>query len=223
MKGSGQAPAWQEIDEFEGGTGWIAYPEETMQRASHVLEGEDGLYLVDPVAFDDIGDFLAERGEVAGIVVLLNRHKRDAAELANRFEVPVYVPEFMDGVRGELDAPTELVRRDLPGTEYGVHTVIDNAVWKEAALFGEDSATLVVPEAVGTSSYFRTGGERLGVHPALRLKPPKKLGRLDPERILVGHGPGVFENANAALGDALSGARRRTLSLYAGNVTEFLP
>ena len=115
MKGSGQAAAWQEIDEFDGGTGWIAYPDERLQRASHALVSGDGRYLVDPVAFDGIGKFLDERGGVAGIVVLLNRHKRDAAELANRFEVPVYLPEFMNGVARELDAPPAgvvLVRSD---------------------------------------------------------------------------------------------------------------
>ena len=42
------------------------------------------------------------------------------------------------------------------------------------------------------------------------LRPPRDaLGGLEPERILVGHGPGLFEDAAAALSDALSGARRR--------------
>lgn len=222
MKGSGQAAAWQEIDEFDGGTGWIAYPDERLQRASHALVGEDGRYLVDPVAFDGIGEFLDERGGVAGIVVLLNRHKRDAAELANRFEVPVYLPEFMNGVARELDAPTEPLRRELPGTEYGVHTVVDNPFWKEAALYGEDSDTLVVPEALGTSSFFRTGDERLGVHPGLRLFPPRKLARLSPERVLVGHGPGILDDASEALRDAVSGSRRRAPQYYAGLAREFL-
>ena len=215
-KGSGQATAWQEIDEWEGGVGWIAYPDEDLQRASHALRGEDGLYLVDPVSFPDIEEFLAERGEVAGVVLLLDRHKRDAAALANRFEVPVYVPDIMSDVIRTLDAPVEPIHGELPGTEYGVHTLHDNPFWKEVALYGEASKTLVVPESVGTVEFFRTGNERLGVHPGYRLKPPKKLLRLSPERVLVGHGAGIHEDAAAALEDALSNSQRRAPQYYVG-------
>jgi len=220
--GTGQSSTWKEIDEWEGGTGWMADPDDDLQMASHALDGEDGLYLVDPVTFDGIEEFLAERGEVAGIVLLLDRHKRDAAELANRFEVPVYVPAFMDDVRRELDAPVEPLGRQLPGTEYTVRTVIDNFLWKEAALCGEESRTLVVPESVGTSEFFRTSDERIGVHPGLRLNPPKKLARFRPERVLVGHGEGVFEDAAQALDYALSGSRKRAPRYYAGLARSFL-
>jgi len=220
--GTGQTGAWKEIDEWDGGTGWIADPNDDLQMASHALHGEDGLYLVDPVSFDGIEEFLAERGEVAGVVILLDRHKRDVAELANRFEVPVYLPEFMDDVRRDLDAPVEPIGRTLPGTEYTVSTVIDNFLWKEAALYGEESGTLVVPESVGTSEFFRTSDERLGVHPGLRLNPPKKLARFKPERVLVGHGEGVFEDAAGALEYALSGSRKRAPRYYAGLARSFL-
>lgn len=222
MKRSGPATAWQEIDEWEGGTGWIAYPDEDMQRASHVLDGEDGLYLIDPVSFEGIEEFLADRGEVAGVVLLLDRHKRDAAELANRFRVPVHVPEFMADVERELDAPVETFGDELPGTGYDVHTLMDNSFWKEAVLWDEDTATLLVPEAVGTASFFLAGGERLGVSPVLRMTPPKRLRGFDPERILVGHGPGVHEEAAAALDDAISGARRRSPQAFANVVKGFL-
>jgi len=220
--GTDQSATWTEIDEWVGGTGWMAYPDENLQRASHALDGEDGLYLVDPVTFDGIEEFLSGHGEVAGIVVLLNRHKRDAADLANRFEVPAYVPAFMDDVRRDLAAPVEPIDGELPGTEYAVSTVIDNFLWKEAALYGQDSGTLVVPETVGTGEFFRTSDERLGVHPGLRLNPPKKLARFRPERVLVGHGEGVFEDAAAALDDALSGSRKRAPRYYAGLARSFL-
>ncbi len=62
------------------------------------------------------------------------------------------------------------------------------------------------------------GSERLGVHPALRLTPPTKLGRLAPERILVGHGHGVMDDAAAALTDALKGSRTRAPGLFAKTV-----
>jgi len=222
MKGSGRSSSWREIDQFEGGTGWIAYPDEEMERASHALISDGDVWLVDPVDVDGLDDTLSELGTVRGVVLLLDRHKRDAETLARRHEVPVYVPEWMDDVRSDLTAPVELFRRSLADSGYDLHKLVDNPVWKEGFLYDEDSKTLVVAEAVGTSSYMRTSDERLGVHPALRLKPPKALGRYSPERILMGHGEGVMTGAADALADALSGSRKRTPRLYAQTAREFL-
>ncbi|PSP59985.1 hypothetical protein BRC73_04575, partial [Halobacteriales archaeon QH_7_66_37] len=63
---------------------------------------------------------------------------------------------------------------------------------------------------------------RLGVHPALRLKPPSKLKRLSPERLLVGHGEGIHDGATEALQDAIDGARGRTPALYWKNLKMLL-
>jgi len=222
MKGSG-TPELREIDRRDSGVGWIAYPEESMQRASHAVVGEnDGLWLVDPVDADGLDDLLAEYGEVEGIVLLLDRHKRDADELARRHEVPVYIANWMTGVSGDLDAPVERVRTDLGESGYGVYKLVDNPLWQEAVMFAEHDHTLVVPEAIGTAEYFRTGDRPLGVHPALRIKPPRKLRRFDPERIVVGHGAGVHTDAEAALEEALSGARKRAPKLYAKTVREMI-
>jgi hypothetical protein len=69
---------------------------------------------------------------------------------------------------------------------------------------------LVCADALGTVDYFHAGDEPLGVHPFLRLRPPRKqLGRLEPATILCGHGEGVFENAAAVLRETLSTSRRR--------------
>jgi hypothetical protein len=226
MKGSGTAADWQEIDSYEaetGGVGWIAYPEERMQRASHALATDDGVYVVDPVDVPNLDDLLADHGEVAGVVVLLDRHKRDAAAVARRHDVPVCLPATMAGLADDLDAETEVVRRELGDSGFAVHEVLDNALWTEAALFHEGDGTLVVPEAVGTCDYFLTSGERLGVHPALRLTPPKRLRRFEPERVLVGHGAGVLDDAAAALEDAVTGARGRAPRLYAKAFRSFLP
>ena len=107
MKGSGEA-SLREIDRYDGGVGWIAYPDEDMQRASHAVVGENGgVWVVDPVDAAGLDELLAEYGEVAGVVVLLDRHKRDAAAIATRHDVSVYVPDFMDAVAQELDAPVE--------------------------------------------------------------------------------------------------------------------
>lgn len=222
MKGSGPATEWQEIDRWEHGVGWLAYPDETMQRASHALEVDGEVWIVDPVDHEGLDDLVTDLGTVAGVVVLLDRHKRDAATVADRHDVSVHVPQFMREIADDLAAPVELIQRELGDTGYGIHELKNNGFWKEAALYGEDTDTLVVPESVGTTSYFRASSERLGVHPMLRLFPPRKLARLSPERVLVGHGSGIHEDAEAAIQDALNGSRTRAPSLYAKTAKEFI-
>ncbi|QZY04180.1 hypothetical protein K6T36_14800 [Halobaculum roseum] len=223
MKGSGDADL-AVIDEFDDGVGWIAYPGETMERASHALSVDGDLWVLDPVDADGVDDLLADLdGEVAGTVVCLDRHKRDAAVIARRHDVPVYVPDWMTGVATKLDAPVERFGRRLGGLR--AITVRDSSIppWQEVGLYDEDGGTLYVPEAVGTSSYMRTGSEQLGVHPMLRLFPPRRaLGGIDPERVLCGHGAGVMEDGGRALAAALDGSRRNAPGLYAKTLREFL-
>lgn len=231
LKGSGAATDPEEIDRFEfeagpasgGGVGWIAHPGETMQRASHALAVDREVWVVDPVDAAGIDDLIAEFGEVAGVVVLLDRHKRDAGAVARRHDVPVYVPDVLRDIAGDIEAPVERFAGELADTGYTARAVVDNFAWTEAALYSETAGVLVVPEAVGTTDYFLARGERLGVHPALRLKPPRKLARYDPDRILVGHGPGIHGDATETLRDALSGARGRTPGLYLKTLKTFLP
>lgn len=227
LKGSGPATEWTEIDRFEsdggGGVGWIAHPDETMQRASHALSVDGEVWVVDPIDVPGLDDLLAEFGEIAGVVVLLDRHKRDAGAVARRHDVPVYLPEPLRQAAGDIDAPVECFGGELADTGYRTRTVVDNFAWTEVALYNRERGVLVVPEAVGTTEYFLASGERLGVHPALRLRPPRTLGRFEPERILVGHGAGVHEDATAALRDALAGARERTPGLYLKTLKTFLP
>ncbi|MFC7135231.1 MULTISPECIES: hypothetical protein [Salinibaculum] len=227
FKGSGVATELKEIDRFEAedtaGVGWIAFPEEGMQRASHALAVDGEVWLVDPVDAEGLDDLVAEFGDVAGVVVLLDRHKRDAAAIANRHDVAVHLPEFMSGIADEFDAPVELFGRELADTGFTAYEVVDNFAWKEAALFHEGDGVLLVPEAVGTTDLFCTSSERLGVHPGLRLMPPKKLARLNPERILVGHGEGIHDDAAGALQEAVSRSRGRAPSLYLQNLKMFLP
>ena len=82
MKGSGTADLTP-VDRFDGGVGWLAYPEETMQRASHAIESDGQLWVVDPVDADGVDDLIAEYGEVGGVVVLLDRHERDDVLVLN--------------------------------------------------------------------------------------------------------------------------------------------
>lgn len=202
------------IDEHDGGIGWIAHPDEPMQRASHALLVDGDVWLVDPVDAAGLDDVLAEYGEVAGVVVLLDRHKRDADALARRHGVSIHLPDPLGGIADAFEAPVERFRHDLADTGYAAYPVVDRSWWREAALYSEATGVLVVPEALGSTEFFCVGDERLGVHVGLRPRPPRSLGRLTPERVLVGHGAGVHEAAAEAVSHALDGARRRAPRLY---------
>jgi hypothetical protein len=199
--GSGTNP---EFHTFDGGFTWIAHPEEGMQRTSHALLTEAGVWLVDPVDADGLDDRIADHGEVAGVVVLLDRHERDSAHLARRHDVPITRPP---GVEREFDVPTEDVTEGLPGTGYEFRTVQDWPGWREVGLW--DGETLVVPESLGTNPFSVVGGERLGLNPVARFMPPKHLAEYDPGRLLVGHGRPIHDDVAPAIRDALTNARRR--------------
>jgi hypothetical protein len=214
MKGSGSA-ALTAVDRFDAGVGWIAYPDETMERASHAVVSDGELWVFDPIDADGVDDLLAEfDADVGGVVVGLDRHERDAAAVATRHDVPVYVPAWMSGVADSFDAPVERFDGEL--ADFAVERVVDNPIWQEAVFF--DGETLVVPESLGTVSYFRAPGEALGVHPMLRVLPPKSLRQYDAERLLVGHGEGVSEDVHTEIRDAIDGSRSRAPGLYLDNL-----
>lgn len=226
MQLKGGTPDLREIDRWDGGVGWIAYPDERMQRASHALAADGDVWVVDPVDAPGLDDLLAEFGEVAGVAVCLDRHERDADAIARRHDAPVYVPDWMTGVADSLDAPVERFGREFGESGYRALTIRDASLppWQEIGLYNEASGTLLVPEALGTAPFVRAEDERLGVHPLLRLTPPRHaLGELSPERVLVGHGEGVTTDATPALRAALDGAMRRAPSVYARALRELLP
>ena len=220
LKATGTA-SFETVDRWDGGSTWIAYPEESMERASHTLVVDGDVWLVDPVDVDGLDDHLADLGDVRGVLVLLDRHKRDAGTIAARHGVPVLIPEWMDGVADEIAAPIETFGTTV-ADRYDVYPLLRSRFWQEAALFDEESGTLVVPEAVGTASYFLAAGERLGVHPMLRLRPPRRLRQFNPERVLVGHGRPVTDRAAPALSDALDGSMRRAPGLYLKSVRDMV-
>lgn len=217
MKGSG-AGELTVTDRFEGGIGWIAHPDETMQRAAHAVESDGKLWIIDPVDVAGVDDLFDEYADPAGVVVLLDRHKRDSAAIANRHDVPVYVPGWMNGVTEDIDAPIERFEKRLAGFE--VIRLIDNPLWQEAAL--SDGDTLVVPEALGTVEYFCAPEETLGVHPMLRPFPPKQLRQYAPDRLLVGHGGGISTNVGTEIRQAIDGARRTAVPMYLKTAKELL-
>lgn len=208
---------FEPVDEFDGGVGWIAHPDETMQRAGHALVDDGSVWLVDPVDADELDDHVDDLGALSGVVVLFNYHRRDAASIATRYDVPVYLPEEMTALSDDdVDATVQRFTGRLGDTGYYLRQIAHSKLWQEWALF--DGETLVVAESVGTADYFRAPGERLGVSLLRRLTPPRStLGELEPERILCGHGEGVFADASGALSTALSNARRTAPRMYVSN------
>jgi hypothetical protein len=188
----------QVVDETDFGFGWIGSEQPKLRLASHALLADGRVWLVDPTDEPPLDERILSLGEPAGVIQLLDRHNRGCAAVAARFGVPHRAVPF-----GEIEgAPFELV------------PVVQRSHWREAALWWPERRVLVTADALGTvRHYFALGGEQLGVHPLLRLKPPHALARYEPEHVLVGHGEGVHTGAAAALQDAIAHARRRALRL----------
>jgi hypothetical protein len=179
-------------DEMEGGFGWQV--DERMQRTSHALLDGGGVWIFDPLVWEPALERIPELGEPVGVVQLLDRHKRDCAEVARRFGVPHYAVPL----------------QGIPDSGFEVAVVADSRIWREIAVWVPSRRTLVCGDAVGGARYFRAGDEPIGVHPVLRLRPPRVLGRFEPEHVLCGHGAGAHGPGTAeALRTALQTARRR--------------
>jgi hypothetical protein len=171
------------------GFSWIV--EEAMTRTSHALATSEGVWLVDPVDWPEAIDRAESLGTPLGVIQLLDRHNRDSARLAERLGVP------------HLQVP-----KSLPGTPFEVIEIRRSKRWREIALWWAEQQTLVVAEAVATNRFFPVGDDRVGVHPALKLTPPRRLRTYEPEHLLVGHGEGVHgQDATAALHLALDRSR----------------
>jgi hypothetical protein len=188
-------------DEFDSGFGWFA--REKLRRTSHALKTRGEVWVFDPVMWEPALERIRELGQTAGVVQLLDRHERDAAAVAQALGVPHYsVP-----LQGIAASPLEI----LP--------LVRSRFWKEVAVWMPELRALVVADALGTLRYFRAAGEPIGVHPFLRVKPPKALARYEPRHILVGHGKGIHgEDAPEALRDALRTARRRLPKAWLGMI-----
>ena len=150
--------------------------------------------MVDPVDRDGVDERIRALGEPAAVLVLLDRHRRDADAFAARFGVPLH------------ETPLEPVSP----APFEFRPIARSRFWREVALWWPERRVLAVGDALGTVGYFRAGDETLGVHPFLRLRPPREaLAGLEPEHVLVGHGKGVHgPPAAVALERALTGARR---------------
>ena len=209
------SPTLDVVDRWEGGISWTLEGDK-MTRMSHALVTEAGVWLIDPLDAPGLDEELETLGEVAGVTLLLDRHTRDTEMLARRYDVPVSLPAALAPVAKELTVESKRYTETLPGTNYRTIPLTTNRLWREVALFDAESRTLVVPEAIGTNDMFTTADERLGVHPGLRLFPPRaQLESLNPAQILVVHGAGVFDDAASALRAALRDSRRNAPRIFA--------
>jgi hypothetical protein len=182
------------VDEFEHGFGWVPAGE-TLTRTSHAVAVEGRVWVTDPVDGEGIDERIRALGEPAGVIQLLDRHARDSLQVAERLGVSLHAVPF-DGVEGAPFDVLPIVRRKR---------------WQEVALWFPGERILVCADALGSLSYFSGRGEPFGVHPLLRLFPPKRsLGGLEPSHLLFGHGEGYHgEDGGEALAEALRTARRR--------------
>ncbi|HEY3865191.1 MAG TPA: hypothetical protein VGL54_03795 [Solirubrobacteraceae bacterium] len=176
------------IEEHECGLTWVM--DESMARASHALVDGGDVWLIDPVDEGEAIERAAALGRPRAVIQLLDRHNRDCETVAER-----------------LGIPWERVPRSLEGTPFEVVEVIRRHRWKEIALHWRERDALVVAEAVGTAPLFALGKGAVGVHPVLRLTPPKALEGIDPSILLVGHGAPVRSGAAASLRNALARSR----------------
>jgi hypothetical protein len=179
------------IDE-QGSTAWIAFPDERLQRASSAIAGTGGCLLCDPVDHPELDEALAPLGKVLAVCSLLDRHGRDAEAVAERHRAPVVAAAGVPALAAF--AAVEAV------TLYGARR------WAEIALWLPGRELLVVPESLGTLPFFLARpDDRLGMHPLVRLRPPRvPLARLAPRTIAVGHGGPVIGGACSRARDATS-------------------
>ena len=197
----------QICDETPFGFGWIAPEPPMLERSSHALRTEAGVFLVDPVEVPGIDQRIRALGTVAGVIQLLDRHGRDCWRFADRHQVPLHRTPFA----GIPDSPFEVIR------------VIETAIWKEVALWWPQERVLVTADALGTPGYYRAPAEKIAVSPPLRPFPPRRLRDLAPEHVLCGHGRGLHgPDAAAAVREAIDGSLRRAPNWLIGQARQKL-
>lgn len=202
------------IDRWKNGFGWFAHPNEFGSRASHAIQGEDGVWVFDPLEAPGIHDRVDELGTVTGVVVQGNFHGRDAVSFSEHYDVPVHLPIWMDRVADRVEAQTERFQAptgewlELGASGMMVRTIDPLTFMREAIVYRPADGTLRIADMLNTLGGF-IGNEQITCTFLHRFAPPREpFADLDVERILVGHGEGVFDDAAAALEYTLANARR---------------
>ena len=181
-------------DEDELGFGWQQEGDKLVRTAHAVLAG-GRVWLLDVVDGAGLDDRIRALGEPAAVVQLLDRHNRDCSAIAERLGVPLHVTPFTD----------------VDGAPFVVVPISRKRIWREIALWFPDERLLACGDALGSAPHYRAREEPFGVHPLLRLFPPREaLGGLEPERLLFGHGDGYRgTDGPRRLREALATSRTR--------------
>ncbi|RKD89210.1 hypothetical protein [Halopiger aswanensis] len=204
-----ESKGFELIDSWDSGFGWFAHPDESAMRASHAFAFDNGVWIVDPLDSPGIHDRIAELGEVVGVAICSSWHTRDANHFAERYDVPIYIPAGMPNVGAQVTGTVERYADDLPDADVRIFHRQLVPGFGEAILYHDSGRTLYIPDTLGTAPYYLVGEERLGAPLLARLNPPRSLLSLNPARICVGHGRGIFEDPTPALQDAIVNGRRR--------------
>lgn len=198
------------VTRWDDGFSWIADPDEDIGRASHALEIGGDLHLIEPVDAPDLDDHLSTVGDPQGVIVVMDRHTRDAEAIADRWDVPIFAPEAFDRIAANLSVPPEPLEPLLEGSSWRSIPLVDNRFWQELALWSSKRRTLLVQEVLGTLSYFCVGDEPIGMHQVSRIRPPRRaLEAVRPRRLLVGHGKPIASVDLEAYRRTLRLGRRR--------------
>ncbi len=202
------------------GCSWTPADDSAMELHAHALRDGDDVWLIDPLDGDGLDVALTELGgRVAHVVVLLDRHQRDSAALAERYGARLHV--VGGPIRQDLPERAERFDDELVDSPFTVVPVRSSGrLWQERALWWPEHELLVVAESLGSSAAFRAGSDTsIATHPVLRLTPPRAaFARATPRTVLFGHGPAVTEDATAALRAALEEARARTPHFVLGSL-----
>jgi len=130
----GESAGAQICTDWSDGVSWMAHPEEGGQRVSHAIRTADGVWLLDPLDAPDIDRVLADFGAVAGVAVLSCWHSRDADVFADRYDVPVSVPDWMGRVEQRIDAPLERYSGSFPDSSIRAIPNRPFSIWDEMVL-----------------------------------------------------------------------------------------
>ena len=183
---------WRPVDEKRGGFGWIE--DARSARTSHALLVGGRVWLIDPFDVPGLEDRVRALGPPGGVLQLLDRHNGATARSGRRglaSSIPRLGGARCGAVRG---APVRCA----------------TGWWREVALWEPGARTLVCADALGTLLVLsRAAASRSALHPFVRLAPPRPLLRVEPERVLVGHGAGLDDAAPRRGAEAIATARRR--------------
>ena len=199
---------------FDGGLYWGRAGNGLLECRAHALRDGDDVWLIDPIDGAELEATLAELGgSVVGVIVLLDRHVRDAVAVAARHDARLLVPPGQWRRWHAAPAGAEQLATHVDDCPFVFASIVERpGQWLEWSLWWPEPRVLVVPEAVGTPSYYLSRSrEPLAVHPVLRIiAPPHSLAQLDvdPSLLLVGHGQPLERSVHAAIEIAVDESRR---------------